>query len=150
MYFYQQDLTPSDINEYHDYLKQRVEYNYNPDFDPRSIVGDDYSDKTERIYGNNDGEREGLVDAFESLDGVMGLLGDRYGMVAGWTHFLAFDLFVGAWVVRDAGSRGVPHLLCVVPLLLTFLAGPLGLLLYLLVRQIRARSVIPQPSEVTR
>jgi subtilisin family serine protease len=54
MYFYQQDLTPSDINEYHDYLQQRVEYNYNPDFDPRSIVGDDYSDKTERVYGNND------------------------------------------------------------------------------------------------
>ena len=53
MYFYQQGVTPSDIEEYHDYLKDQVEYNYNPDFNPRPIVGDDYSDKTERIYGNN-------------------------------------------------------------------------------------------------
>lgn len=54
LYFAQQGLTPADIQEYHDYLKDKVEYKLNPDFDPRSIVGDDYSDKTERSYGNND------------------------------------------------------------------------------------------------
>ncbi len=54
MYFYQQGLTPSDIGEYHDYLQTQVEYHYNPDFNPRPLVGDDYSDKTERFYGNND------------------------------------------------------------------------------------------------
>ena len=53
-YFYRQNLTPQDIYDYYDSLKRRVEYNYNPDFNPRSIVGDDYSDKTERYYGNND------------------------------------------------------------------------------------------------
>ena len=53
-YFAQQGLTPADIQEYHDYLKDKVEYKLNPDFDPRSIVGDDYDDKTERSYGNND------------------------------------------------------------------------------------------------
>jgi subtilisin family serine protease len=35
-------------------LERKVEHNYNPDFNPRPIVGDDYSDKSERIYGNND------------------------------------------------------------------------------------------------
>ena len=55
-YFYRQDLSPSDIYEYYDHLKNKVEHNYNPEFDPRPIVGDDYSDKTERIYGNNDVE----------------------------------------------------------------------------------------------
>jgi subtilisin family serine protease len=54
LYFYRQDLSPGDIYEYYDHLKRKVEYNYNPDFNPRSIVGDDYSDKTERGYGNND------------------------------------------------------------------------------------------------
>jgi subtilisin family serine protease len=54
LYFAQQGLTPADIQEYHDYLKDKVEYKLNPDFDPRSIVGDDYDDKTERSYGNND------------------------------------------------------------------------------------------------
>jgi subtilisin family serine protease len=54
LYFYRQNLSPTDIYEYYEHLKRRVEYNYNPDFNPRSIVGDDFSDKTERIYGNND------------------------------------------------------------------------------------------------
>lgn len=45
---------PEALREYTDYLKRQIEYNYNPDFDPRPIVGDDYSDKNERIYGNND------------------------------------------------------------------------------------------------
>lgn len=52
--YYDQDLSPADIREYYDYLKRQVEYNYNPDFNPRPIVGDDYSDKTERHYGNTD------------------------------------------------------------------------------------------------
>ncbi len=51
---FQQNLTPEDVRDYHDHLQRQVEYNYNPDFNPRSIVGDDYSDKTERQYGNND------------------------------------------------------------------------------------------------
>ena len=54
MYFYQQGLAPADIEEYHEYLQTQIEYHYNPDFNPRPIVGDDYSDKTERFYGNND------------------------------------------------------------------------------------------------
>jgi subtilisin family serine protease len=54
MYFYQQGLTPADIEEYNEYLRVKIEYHYNPDFNPRPIVGDNYEDKTERIYGNND------------------------------------------------------------------------------------------------
>jgi subtilisin family serine protease len=53
-YFYRQDLSPQDVYDYYEHLKRKVEYNYNPDFNPRSIVGDDYADKSERIYGNND------------------------------------------------------------------------------------------------
>ena len=56
MYFYQQGLTPTDIEEYYDYLTDQINYHYAPDFNPRPIVGDTYSDKTERIYGNNDVE----------------------------------------------------------------------------------------------
>jgi len=54
LHFYQRNLTPEDINEVYERQQDKVKYNYNPDFNPRSIVGDDYSDKTERIYGNND------------------------------------------------------------------------------------------------
>jgi subtilisin family serine protease len=54
LYFYRQGLSPEDIRDYHDYLKKKVEYKLNPEFDPRPIVQDDYDDKRERIYGNND------------------------------------------------------------------------------------------------
>ncbi|WP_103019528.1 S8 family peptidase [Salinibacter altiplanensis] len=55
-YFYDQDLSPTDLNDYKDQLERQVEYNYNPDFNPRSVVGDDYADKTGHQYGNADVE----------------------------------------------------------------------------------------------
>jgi hypothetical protein len=51
-----------------------------------------------------------------------------------WIHFLAFDLFVGRWIYRDGGERGIGAGPMAAVLLLTFLLGPLGLLLYLLLR----------------
>lgn len=54
--------------------------------------------------------------------------------MAAFVHLLLFDLFVGAWMVRDAGRRRLPHLLVLPALALTLVAGPLGLFLYLLLR----------------
>ena len=73
---------------------------------------------------------------FSSLAGVSALFDDRRMLLAGWTHYLAFDLFIGGWQVRDARRRGIPHLLVVPALLLTFLLGPAGLLLYLVTRRL--------------
>lgn len=53
-FFYQQGLTPADLRAFKEQLQRQVEYNYNPDFNPRPVVGDDYPDKTERYYGNSD------------------------------------------------------------------------------------------------
>ncbi|MEZ5938193.1 MAG: ABA4-like family protein [Hyphomonadaceae bacterium] len=69
-----------------------------------------------------------------SLAGVMALFSHPNGVITGWTHFLAFDLFVGAWIGRDAQRRGVPHLAVIPCLLFAFVFGPVGLLLYLLLR----------------
>ena len=55
-------------------------------------------------------------------------------MLVGWVHYLAFDLWVGAWAVEDAGKRGVPHWAMVPVLFLTLMAGPIGLLVYLAAR----------------
>ena len=68
---------------------------------------------------------------FSSLAGVRALFADPRGLLAGWTHYLAFDLFIGGWQVRDAQHRGIRHLVVVPALVLTFLFGPAGLLLYL-------------------
>jgi hypothetical protein len=82
---------------------------------------------------------------FSSLAQVSALFEDRWMLLAGWIHYLAFDLFIGGWEVRDAQSRGVPHLLVVPALVLTFFFGPAGLLVYLAVRS-RSRFAPLDPS----
>lgn len=69
-----------------------------------------------------------------SLAGVMALFDSETGTLVGWSHYLVFDLFVGAWISRDALRRGVNYLAVIPCLLFTFMAGPIGLMLYLLLR----------------
>lgn len=67
---------------------------------------------------------------FGSLAEVRQLF-ERPGLLAaGWLHYLAFDLFVGTWIARDAAQRGLPHAAVLPCLALTFLFGPAGLLAY--------------------
>lgn len=74
---------------------------------------------------------------FSTLPGVMRLFDSPVGALAGWIHYLVFDLFVGAWESRDARRREISHLWVVPCLLLTFLLGPAGLLLYLAIRALQ-------------
>ncbi len=55
-------------------------------------------------------------------------------LLAGWIHYLAFDLFVGSWEVSDAHAQGIHHLLLVPCLLATFMVGPAGLALYFILK----------------
>jgi hypothetical protein len=72
--------------------------------------------------------------ALLTLPGMMALFGTETILLAGLAHYLIFDLFVGAWQVRDAARRQIPHIAVVPCLVLTFALGPLGLLLYILIR----------------
>ena len=67
---------------------------------------------------------------FSSLAGVAQLFSNRWLLLAGWIHYLCFDLLIGCWEVRDARERGVPHLAVVPCLALTFMFGPAGWLAY--------------------
>lgn len=78
---------------------------------------------------------------FGSLSEVATLFSHPALLLAGWVHYLAFDLFVGAWESRDAQRQGLPHLVVVPCLLLTFMLGPIGLLTYWALRTWRTRSV---------
>ena len=71
---------------------------------------------------------------FQTLYGVMVGFSAPHIVVAAWIHLLVFDLFVGAWEVRDAQRRDVPHWLVIPCLLATLMIGPVGLLLYVLIR----------------
>ena len=79
--------------------------------------------------------------SFGSLPGVMALFTVPQIALAGWVHYLVFDLFVGAWEARDAQRRGIAHAIVVPCLVLTFLVGPAGLLAYLGVRWALRREV---------
>ncbi len=77
--------------------------------------------------------------SFSSIEGIRALFQSDGAVVIGWIHYLAFDLFVGLWISREADSKGFSRILQAPVLLLTFLAGPLGLFIWLVIREPAAR-----------
>ena len=73
------------------------------------------------------------------LDQIAALLGTPAGATIGWVHFLAFDLFVGRWVYLDSRERKISAWLVSPILFVVLMFGPLGLLLYLVVRRFATR-----------
>jgi len=74
---------------------------------------------------------EGAGMDFNSLAGVTRTLSSPGHMLAGWIHYLAFDLFIGAWETEEAAKLGMPHFVLLPCLALTFIFGPLGLLAFM-------------------
>ena len=72
-----------------------------------------------------------------SLAGVMALFDSPGGATIGWIHYLAFDLFVGIWIARNADAHKISRWFQIPILFFTLMAGPIGLLLYLLLRQLK-------------
>ena len=97
------------------------------------------------LMANNIG-RSPADGSFDSLAGVAALFTVPELLLAGWIHYLAFDLFVGAWEVKDGQTHNVPHLLIVPCLALTLMAGPAGLLAYWIVKSVYLQ-IKPQPAE---
>jgi hypothetical protein len=78
---------------------------------------------------------------FGTLTAVATLFSDRWVLLAGWIHYLCFDLFIGSWQVRDAQAHGISHWLVIPCLFLTFMFGPVGLLCYFALRTVRVRAL---------
>jgi hypothetical protein len=73
---------------------------------------------------------------FGTLGQVTQLFQNPWLLLAGWIHYLAFDLFLGAWQARQAQRLGISRFLVVPCLLLTFLFGPIGLLVFWAIRSV--------------
>ncbi len=84
------------------------------------------------------GEKQG---GFDTLSHVALLFSNRWILLAGWIHYLCFDLFIGSWQVRDATANNISHWLVIPCLFLTFMFGPVGLLLYFALRTARTRKL---------
>jgi hypothetical protein len=83
----------------------------------------------------------GAEGGFGSLDDVAMLFSKRELLLAGWIHYLCFDLFIGAWEVRDSQRHDIPHLVVIPCLLMTFLLGPIGLLFYFIIRTAKLKDI---------
>jgi hypothetical protein len=86
----------------------------------------------------------GLVEAdFSSLEGIVSLFKNTTpeSAAAGWLHYLAFDFWVGTWIIRHSRKNEITHLAIILPLLCTFMLGPVGIMIYSLlffgIRQFR-------------
>jgi hypothetical protein len=70
---------------------------------------------------------------FSSLDSVAALFASKPLLLAGWVHYLAFDLFLGNWILRRSQAEGIPHWLMLPVLPMVFLFGPFGFITYMLI-----------------
>jgi hypothetical protein len=71
------------------------------------------------------------------LANISALLSTPSGATVAWIHFLAFDLFVGRWIYHDSNNVAVTRWIQSLCLLATFMAGPFGLLCYIIIRRIK-------------
>lgn len=87
---------------------------------------------------------------FFSLAAVQTLFADRHVALAGWIHYLAFDLFVGLWVAARADEIGINRLVQAPVLVCIFMFGPFGFLLFQAVRAAAALTpaVLPKPQRI--
>ena len=93
-----------------------------------------------QVFVSGDLSRMNSVgEKFGSLNGLMELFTNKTAVTAGWVHYLAFDLLTGIWIKKNALKYNIQHLILLPCLLLTFILGPAGLLLYLLVRSIKIK-----------
>jgi len=77
---------------------------------------------------------------FGSLSSVMALFTDEAATLAGWAHYLAFDLLVGMWILDRNKKYQIHHILLIPSLICTFMLGPVGFLLFLITSTFKTKS----------
>ena len=87
------------------------------------------------FFGQSEGD-------FGSLQGVAKLFENPYALTAGWIHYLAFDMFIGAWEVNDSQKHGISHFLVIPCLFFTLMFGPIGLILYFAIRWFKTKKLL--------
>ena len=91
-----------------------------------------------------------VMESFSRLGGVMALFTNETAVLAGWIHYLAFDLMVCMFIVSNAAKNNIKHWITIPALLGSFMFGPAGLLLYLIIRWIKTRRYFMNYPETKR
>jgi len=76
---------------------------------------------------------------YQGIDELYALFADEGFLLIFWLHFLAINLFVGSWMARDGVRNNIAKKIIFIPLIFAYFAGPVGLLLYWIIRMVFAR-----------
>ena len=75
------------------------------------------------------------------VDNILELFSDKSFLMMFWIHFISINLFTGGWIVKDSQKFSINKIILIVPLLITYLVGPVGLLIYWLIRIFHAKNI---------
>ena len=75
------------------------------------------------------------------IDRLSDLFTDRSYLMMFWIHFISINLFTGGWIVRDSQKLSINKILVSIPLVITYLIGPIGLFFYWLIRIFYTKSI---------
>ena len=84
---------------------------------------------------------DGNFDLYLGIDNISDLFTDKTFLMMFWIHFISINLFTGGWIVRDSQKLAINKIVIIVPLLITYLIGPLGIFIYWLIRIFYAKSI---------
>ena len=88
-----------------------------------------------------DGNILGGFELYNGLDGLYSMFSSEALLLIFWLHFLAISLFAGSWVVRDSRKYFIPKIVTIPSLVLTYFAGPIGLVFYWFIRIFFAKKI---------
>ena len=83
----------------------------------------------------------GNFDLYFGIDNISELFSDQNFLMMFWIHFISINLFTGGWIVKDSQKFSISKMLLIIPLIITYLIGPLGLFMYWLIRIFHAKSI---------
>ena len=84
---------------------------------------------------------DGNFSLYLGLNELSRLFEDHLYIMIFWTHFIAINLFIGGWIVKDSQKFSINKILMAVPLIVTYLIGPIGLFLYWIIRIFYAKRI---------
>ena len=84
---------------------------------------------------------DGNFSLYLGLNELSRLFEDHLYIMIFWTHFIAINLFIGGWIVKDSQKFSINKVLMAVPLIVTYLIGPIGLFLYWIIRIFYAKRI---------
>lgn len=81
------------------------------------------------------------MEAFSKLEGIKAMFSSDKAVLTGWVHYLVFDLLIGNWIINNSQKHNINHYLIIPCLLLSFMFGPVGYLLYSVIKIVKVKRI---------